>query len=92
MKHLYEVSFTFFVGIENFDIKDELLTYLTTIPEIEYDVDTDEEDWCVNCIARIQATSINNTEKVLKTLIRKTSVTWDYHYIKGIDTKEYWEP
>ena len=90
----YEVSFTFFIGIgeckderkQSILKKDELLDLLDEKSEIvSYDVENDGEDWCINCIANVTANKIDG-------LLSDTNTTWDYHYIKGIDTDEYWEP
>jgi len=97
----YEVSFTFFISLgenkseyqQSIIIKDKALDLLDKITEIDnYDVYKDDEDWCINCIAEVKADTIKNVDKELNRLLRPINLPWDYHYIKGIDTKEFWQP
>lgn len=89
----YQVSFTFYVAIENASIKDKLLRLLDRMKEIvNCDVEEDEEDWCINCIAEITAESIKEVMPKMNQLLGNINLTWDYHYIKGLNTSEYWEP
>ena len=92
----YEVSFTFFISLEEEEsiaTKDELLDLLDTINEVsDYDVDNDGEDWCINCIAIVNASKINSVFNKMEKLLKDTNISWDYHYIKGLNTSEYWQP
>ena len=92
----YEVSYTFFISLEEEDsiaTKDELLDLLDTIKEVfDYDVDNDGEDWCIDCIANVSASKINGVFNKMEKLLNDTNISWDYHYIKGLDTSEYWQP
>ena len=97
----YEVDFTFFIGLGNNKIeykesiakKDALLDLLDTMREIvDYDVENDGEDWCINCVANIQAKSIKQVDTKMDKLLYNANCSWDYHYIKGINNDEYWQP
>jgi hypothetical protein len=97
----YEVGFTFFISLgenkmehnQSIITKDELLDLLDIIHEIDdYDVENDGEDWCVNCIAHITAETIKDVDEKMNQLLANVDITWDYHYIKGINTNEYWQP
>lgn len=57
-----------------------------------YDAYEDGEDWCIDCIAHINAKSIKDTEKIMENVFGKLDYTFDYHYIKGIDNSDYWQP
>ena len=59
---------------------------------VDYDVENDGEDWCVNCIAQIHADSIDNAKEAMEQLFANVPFNWDYHYIKGLDTQDYYEP
>ncbi len=97
----YEVDFTFFINLgedetkyeESISKKDNLLDLLDTIQEIvDYDVENDGEDWCINCIAKVTAKSIKQVDSKMKKLLLGTNCFWDYHYIKGLNNNEYWQP
>lgn len=92
----YEVSFTFFIESgtkEGIEMKDTLLEELDTIPQIfVYDVYDDGEDWCIDCIAEVICDTIENVDSNMSNLLKNTEVCWDYHYIKGIDNNDYWQP
>jgi len=97
----YEVDFTFFIGLgvdddeykESVTQKDRLLDLLDTMPEIvNYEVENDGEDWCINCIANVTAKSIKQVDTKMRKLLYNTDCAWDYHYIKGINNDEYWQP
>lgn len=94
--NIYEIDFTFFLESGNEDSierKDTLLDTLYTIKTVDvYDVYDDGEDWCVNCIAEVEADNIDSVDAAMATLLAKTDETWDYHYVKGIDNEEYWQP
>ena len=97
----YEVGFTFFISLghneteyeESISRKDNLLDLLDTMQEIvNYEVENDGEDWCVNCIANVTAKSIKQVDSKMKKLLLDTDCFWDYHYIKGLNNNEYWQP
>ena len=97
----YEVGFTFFITLgenrmeykQSISRKDKLLDLLDTMSEIvDYDVEKDDEDWCINCIANVTAENIEQVNNKIEELLSNTNCTWDYHYIKGLDTNEYWQP
>lgn len=92
----YEISFTFFICLDSSNCiarKDELLDSLDKIPEIVYyDTDNDGEDWCIDCIANIYAETIGQVDEKLCNVLKSTNCVWDYHYIDGVDTDEYWQP
>lgn len=97
----YEVDFSFFISLgdnkieykESIAQKDILLDLLDTMPEIvNYEVENDGEDWCINCIANIRAKSIKQVDAKMNKLLYNANCPWDYHYIKGIDNNEYWQP
>ena len=83
----YEVDFTFFISLgydkteykESISKKDNLLDLLDTMPEIvNYEVENDGEDWCINCIANIMAKSIKQVDGKMNRLLHKTDCIWDY--------------
>ena len=97
----YEVDFTFFISLghneteyeESISRKDNLLDLLDTMQEIvNYEVENDGEDWCVNCIANVTAKSIKQVDSKMKKLLLDTDCFWDYHYIKGLNNNEHWQP
>lgn len=97
----YEVNFTFFISLGDNEIeyeksiseKDNLLDLLDTISEIvNYEVENDGEDWCINCVANVIAKSIEQVDSKMKKLLLDTDCIWDYHYIKGLNNNEYWQP
>lgn len=92
----YEVCFTFFIESgtkEGIELKNTLLEELAKIPEIvDYDVYDDGEDWCIDCIAEVICDTIENVDSNMSNLLKDTYVVWDYHYIKGIDNNDYWQP
>lgn len=97
----YEVDFTFFISIgsdraeyeESINEKDNLLDLLDSMSEIvNYEVENDGEDWCINCIANITAKSIDDADIEMKNLLFDIDCTWDYHYIKNLNINEYWQP
>jgi len=91
----YKVDFTFYVGIdENADEKLLNLTNsLDNIKEIDdYGVEEDDEEYCVNTVAIVSAHSISQVTNVMNNILADINYTWDYHYIKGITSNEYWEP
>lgn len=99
--HTYEVGFTFFINLgenekeykQSINRKDNLLGMLDTMPEIiDYVVDNDNEDWCISCIANVTAKNIEHVSSEMEKLLGNINCTWDYHYIKGLDTNEYWQP
>lgn len=99
--HKYEVGFTFFINLgenekeykQSINRKDNLLDLLDTMSEIiDYEVDKDDEDWCISCIANVTAENIEHASSVIEKLLNNINCTWDYHYIKGLDTNEYWQP
>ena len=100
-QNTYQVSFTFYIALgedrisyqKSIKSKNKLLDILDTIKEVvDYDVENDGEDWCVNCIAQIHADSIDNAKEAMEQLFANVPFNWDYHYIKGLDTKDYYEP
>ena len=97
----YEIDFTFFISLgsnkreykESIVEKDSLLDLLDDMSEIEnYDVYNDGEDWCIDCIATIKAKTIDQVDGKMFNLFNDVDCTWDYHYIKGLNTKEFWQP
>lgn len=38
------------------------------------------------------ADSIDNAKEAMEQLFANVPFNWDYHYIKGLDTKDYYEP
>lgn len=97
----YEVSFTFYISLgenqpeykRSILEKDRLLDMLDRRPQIvNYDVEKDDEDWCINCIANITAKNIKVVDRKMEKLLEPIYTTWDYHYIKGLNTDEYWQP
>ena len=90
----YEVDFTFFIESNDTKSKDILLEELKEIDCIDvYDVNNDGEDWCVDCLANLSCQAIEDVDSAMDMLLEDISISaWDYHYIKGTDTKEYWQP
>lgn len=94
----YQADITFFINLtddreESILQKDKLLDMLDTMQEINvYDVTDDGEDWCINCIVKVSCDSIKKADKKIRELLGGTNRFWDYHYIKGVDTDEYWQP
>ena len=97
----YEVGFTFFISLgenkkeykESIVKKDSLLDLLDGMSEIEnYDVENDGEDWCINCTATIKAETISQVDWKMYNLLNNVNFTWDYHYIKGLNNDEFWQP
>lgn len=91
----YEIGFVFFVALDDEDSarKDALLDELDLIDEIDsYDVTRDDEDWNIECTATLSAKSVNDADKRLTKLLYDLPYTWDYHYIKGIDNTDYYQP
>ena len=97
----YEVSFVFFISLgeteEDYNIsvtkKNQFIKELNKKTELRsYDAYEDGEDWCIDCIAYINAKSIKDTEKIMENVFGKLDYTFDYHYIKGIDNSDYWQP
>ena len=73
--------------------KDQLLDQLDELG-IDYDVEKDEEDWCVNCDIDIECgkKDIDAIDKKLKKVLNDIDCTWNYHYVKGIGNDFYWQP
>ena len=88
----YEVSFVFFVTSATID---KLLSKLNSIPNIQVqDVyEDDDEEWNVECVARVSCKTIEEVDLKMHKLLDRVGLTsWDYHYIKGLDNHEYWQP
>lgn len=96
MEKNYEIGFVFFLGLDEENVierKDTLLDALDKY-DISYDVYNDGEDWNIDCIAKIKATSGKKAEEALEKMIG-TSIpycAWDYHYVKGLDDDYSWQP
>ena len=94
----YEGGISYFIDSvsdhkNSIQVKDNLLDILDTIPEIEVqDVCDDGEDWCIDCAVTVSCNSIKEAGKIITKLANEGDVTWDYHYIKGLDNNEYWQP
>ena len=66
---------------------------LDSISEVDvYDVTNDGEDWCINCILTFSCRSIKFAHEQAEKLLKEVNATWDYHYIKGTNNDEYWQP
>ena len=65
---------------------------LDTINEINvYDVYDNGNDWCIDCTVTVSCNSLKEADKIITKLANKGNVTWDYHYIKGLNNDEYWQ-
>jgi hypothetical protein len=96
---VYEVGFVFFIESGNKDSvekKDNLLSAIDDIGEIaSYDVFDDGEDYNIECTAIIEREiNGNRVDDVIHKVLMEIlpNVTWDYHYIKGINNSFYWAP
>ena len=96
MKKRYEIGFVFFISIEEEDAIERKDTLLDALDEngIFYDVYNDGEDWNIDCIAKIKATSGKKAEMQLEKMIGTTIPyeAWDYHYVRGLDDNYRWQP
>lgn len=99
--HEYEASFVFFVYQgetdeeyeESIKTKDVVLDALDAIPEIDsYDVVDDDEEWNIECQATIKGSSIDDAMLNLENKLKGIKITFDYHYVRGLDTKEVYNP
>lgn len=94
----YNCDITFFIDhTEDYESsieeKDNLLDILDIL-DIDYDVEEDDEDWCINCTVEIECnkSDINAIDKKLKKALKDTDPVWDYHFVKGVDNDFYWQP
>lgn len=92
----YEIALTMYVSKDLEDavcIKDSALEKLKYLEQVaECDWDEDDEDYNIFTILQLQARTLNVqtiSNKLMKLL---PNLPWDYHYIKGIDNNEYWQP
>ena len=92
----YEIALTMYVSKDSDDavgIKDnalEKLQYLERVAECYWD--EDDEDYNIFTILRLQARTLNVQTIRNKLMKLLPNLPWDYHYIKGIDNDEYWQP
>lgn len=99
MKH--ELSFTFFirVGEDRFsqeiqsNKKNSLIDLIEKIDDIHHhEVENDGEDWCINCIANIDAESFGDADGKLTSHLKDIPFFWDYKYIRNLKNGLYYEP
>ena len=92
----YNAAIVFFISREDTKEKDELLESLSKIKDVDVlDVYDDGEDWNVECDVMVECNQKGRTKfrPIDKALEEKLPiVTWDYHYIKGVDNGFYWCP
>lgn len=97
----YAVSFVFFISLGetekdyniSFEEKTQFVRDINKKDELKsYDVYQDDENWCIECVAHIKAKSIDEVKNVMKQAFGNYSHDFWYHYIKGIDNSDYWEP
>lgn len=97
----YAVSFVFLISFGetrkdyniSFEEKTQFVRDINKKDELKsYDVYQDDENWYIECVAHIKAKSIDEVKNVMKQVFGNYSHDFWYHYIKGIDNSDYWEP
>lgn len=95
MENIFGASISFFIALEKGakEKKDAVISKLEKISEVEVEeVYNDGEDWCIDCMVTVSARNGESAEKKIAKVANKVNVTWDYHYIKGINNGYYWQP
>ena len=92
----YEGSISFYIDSSEdgaVDKKDEAVEKLESMDNVDvYNVYDDGEDWCIDCNINVSCDSIKEADKAVTELANEIGVCWDWHYLKGLDTDEYWQP
>ena len=96
-KHQYKIGFVFFAYTA--ETKDKIESALQGIVDIT-DIYCDSDgDWNVECEVVLTLDTNKNTiifdkvdKKLYELLVHVCYGTWDYHYIRGLDTDYYWQP